>query len=402
MFLRLSIFLALSLGSASSLAQAIIWQAHHSGKKTPVHALVGGFDGPQLTPICRVKARGGLFPGKLFRGQCYFGLGGKEYRYAKGYEIALPGPSAHLLVWTKVWRGKKAPKLLHVGKASGKPQGICRGKHQRKLVNGRIWSNRCFLGYGGREVEIRGFEALATSAANLPILSGAKMQSMKIPGINAKAPNFWNGVYKRAHKKVRNLESGSQWGLRQLFGPVIRSAVLPLHALKADFKAAIWRSGPHKKQGLKLHRFATFGRYNPGFVAYLEKNLPGNNRSISGRYVQTIYNRSLRDFSRTFHSVDKVMSSDRRCLARMQKGYKVQMRKKSRSPWNSFLRVLQPGYCKGNTPGFADGAGDAVVGQAALWWMRRRMDGTAGAWRKVLNKLLRVNDTAWFRAHSRH
>ncbi|MDE0883649.1 MAG: hypothetical protein OSB21_13735 [Myxococcota bacterium] len=401
MFLRLSILASLILISTNSWAQAIVWQAHHKGKKLPVHALVGGIDGAQVTPICRVKAKGGMFPGKILRGHCSFGLGGKEHRFAKGYEIALPGPSVHLLVWSKVWRRAKGQQLLKVGQAFGKPQAICRGKHKGKLVNGRISNNRCFVGYAGREAELRGFEALATSAANLPVLSGAKMPPMKIPGVKLKPADFWSGVYQRAHKQVAQLESGSRWGLRQLLGSVIRSGVLPLAALTSNFKGSIWRSGPHRKNDLKLHNTTNFGRYRPGFVRYLEKSLPDNNSYPAGRSMQVIYKRSLRKFARIFDRVDRVMSNNHRCLARMQKGYKNQMRKKSRSPWRSFSKVLQPGYCKGGTPKFGKGGAEPVIGQAALWWMRRRMDGTAIAWRKVLNKLLRVNDAAWFKAQSR-
>ncbi len=142
------------VGTGPALAKkpSLQWIASQSGYAMPKNAVYGGTnDDDAGLYICHVNYRGGVHPGKLYRGKCNFGFGGKEV-VADAYEV---------LVGRAAW-GDPARSGGIVGgyNDDGAQLLICRAYHKGGQHPGKLYRGNCNFGYGGKEIVSSSYELL--------------------------------------------------------------------------------------------------------------------------------------------------------------------------------------------------------------------------------------------------
>ena len=386
MLLR-SIALLAALTSTPVFAQAITWTNHNAGQPVPVHAIVGGVEAGRPVPLCRGKSQGAWVPGKLIGQRCVIIENRAATPRRKAIQVALPGPSAHLLVWSS------SPKATPLRADSGtkRRQAFCRGNHGGVLLLGRHIDGRCTGVSRGRPRRIRTFEVLATSAAKLPILKQANIGGDPLHEANA----FWSEKLRQANAAISPIESASGFGLRPLLGSLRRSAGLSTATVAAAFGKPIWRSGPHGQARAKLNHKKSFGHYNPEFVRWLTTSVPTPKENpVAFKLASRVYKRSMALIARTWYAVGLKIKREPACKRLLRQQHRMHVRRGS-TAWRSFELMMHPRFCHNPRQARPTTWRRDLVGQAAAWWARRHADGTAGLWMQFFNRSMKTFDGAF-------
>jgi uncharacterized protein DUF3421 len=158
LFLALLAWLGMSvLFAGAAMAQPVFGWEPWNGQVPPNAVAVGRDEvHGDLLFVCHAPHKGGVHPGKFFRGHCNIGWGGSEV-VLDSFEIMVqigPGPWA--------LDGKiPQPNTVVGGFEKGHKLYVCvanyRGQHPGKLIDGK-----CNIGYGGREMMIDDFQLLVS------------------------------------------------------------------------------------------------------------------------------------------------------------------------------------------------------------------------------------------------
>ena len=123
------------------------------GGRVAEDAVIGGREGGRDFPVCRVRFKGGVQPGKVVAGRCNVGWGGDEFALS-GFEVLAIGPH-----WIR--GGGTLPQDIAIGgRDRRKPLPICRAAHRRGMHPGKVVAGRCNFGWGGREIVSSDYEVL--------------------------------------------------------------------------------------------------------------------------------------------------------------------------------------------------------------------------------------------------
>ncbi len=103
---------------------------------------------------------GQVHPGKEFRGNCYIPSGDKELKSAVVAVLAGEGAT-----WVAAKAGSPAPAgaVPSGGVAGGVPLNFCCAKlSDDQLHAGKEWRGRCYIGFGGKELQLESYEVLTS------------------------------------------------------------------------------------------------------------------------------------------------------------------------------------------------------------------------------------------------
>jgi hypothetical protein len=184
---------------------------------------------------------------------------------------------------------------------------------------------------------------------------------------------------------------GDAGGLRNFFCRAL--TVFSWNAFLGLAPTAPFRSGPHPAGRLDLHAARDFGRYDPAFVRWAVARLaPGIDDGAFRAETQGIYDAHIRPLARTVRAVRGALVVDPRRLA----GWQAEYRAAIAAGRTDVLPVLYD--LLGDADHEWGGYDPNIVRSAALWWLRRELDGTAPLWAEGLERLVGAYDGPWARA----
>lgn len=166
----------------------------------------------------------------------------------------------------------------------------------------------------------------------------------------------------------------------------------------------VFESGPHQ-DSLNLSSAHDFGRYNPEFVRRLSDwTLPAAEDESFRRTTQPAYDRFVAPLARTYWATHLKLSENDELWASEASRLEALLDTKegvSSSFYERYFYFLNPGFADnpdGGFGAFVDSGFDGgvysgnVVKSAVGFWLRRRLDGTAGEFKRGLDDLMRVYD----------
>jgi hypothetical protein len=182
-----------------------------------------------------------------------------------------------------------------------------------------------------------------------------------------------------------------------------RPARVSLEALRSRAGTAIFASGPHNGDDLKLDSPASFGHYNPEFVDWLVTHaVPSERGTIAQKATQASYDAHVKPLATIFWKTLSKARQDTACFAREQTAYgdliaRKQLPKDYYERWFWFMNPLfcQRGLKGANDQFYYDNGFDAgvdgnVTKTAIGFWLRRSMDGTMDRFAKGLENLVKA------------
>lgn len=130
--------------------QQPFWIAMHNGEPIPTNAVVGGnqYHPNSIFYVCRANYRGGVHPGKFFKGNCNISWGGREI-VMPNYEILI---SDTPLAWEESSHGAIPRRAIEGGRENHEKLFICQAEYENGTHPGKVVGNSCNFGWGGREV----------------------------------------------------------------------------------------------------------------------------------------------------------------------------------------------------------------------------------------------------------
>lgn len=152
----------LILVSADAALAAVKWVWTRDGS-IPPGAVKGGFVAGEDLYICRASYFDGMHVGKVFRGRCHFGWGGREV-VRQEFEMLVDRGEER-------WVGSDRALPNGAVRAGHAPAGdifICRAQYRDGMHPGKLVGGRCLIGWGGRELDVVPYEVL--------VMSGGKWQ----------------------------------------------------------------------------------------------------------------------------------------------------------------------------------------------------------------------------------
>lgn len=134
------------------------WVDMSTGDPLPMNAVVGGGQpSPRATLyICRAEYRNGLHPGKLYKGRCNIGWGGREVSLTD-YQVLTSNVD---LNWIADSFGHIPNGAIEGGEADNTPLFICQARYHGGMHPGKIWGENCNIGWGGDEITLRHYNVL--------------------------------------------------------------------------------------------------------------------------------------------------------------------------------------------------------------------------------------------------
>lgn len=159
------IFTLLAAGMALQTgvqAQNLNWVAG-SASGLPTNAIISGQEGDLKLAVCRSSYNDGVHPGKVVAGKCNFGWGGAEIS-ASTYEV-LTGDVSQLS-WVATGYGSPQVANAVTGGNVGTTQlMVCRGAFGTGVHPGKLFAEKCNIGYGGKEFALTSYEVLTVKPA---------------------------------------------------------------------------------------------------------------------------------------------------------------------------------------------------------------------------------------------
>jgi len=133
------------------------WVEMMHGNPLPPDAVIGGYQEYTNTPlfVCRGYYQGGMHPGKLFNGMCYFGWGGREV-VTPQYQVLV---SSYPLSWIPS-RGRLPLNAIVGGEQHDGPLYICQAAYRGGVHPGKVYKRMCHISWGGKEIPVTSFNVL--------------------------------------------------------------------------------------------------------------------------------------------------------------------------------------------------------------------------------------------------
>ena len=158
---------ALAGPAGKAAAQAEFeWVRSYTGALIPGGAYVGGQEDGTPLLICRAPYLGGIYPGKLVKGNCNISYDSKEI-YLHDFDI-LVGQGGQ---WAPPQPGLAGAFIA--GYERGGPLFLCQAMYSGGLHLGKIYDGKCDISYAGREIPIRRFNVFYLGAQTVETAGGA-------------------------------------------------------------------------------------------------------------------------------------------------------------------------------------------------------------------------------------
>jgi len=158
---------ALAGPAGKAAAQAEFeWVRSYTGALIPGGAYVGGQEDGTPLLICRAPYLGGIYPGKLVKGNCNISYDSKEI-YLHDFDI-LVGQGGQ---WAPPQPGLAGAFIA--GYERGGPLFLCQAMYSGGLHLGKIYDGKCDISYAGREIPIRRFNVFYIGAQTVETAGGA-------------------------------------------------------------------------------------------------------------------------------------------------------------------------------------------------------------------------------------
>ena len=158
---------ALAGPAGKAAAQAEFeWVRSYTGALIPGGAYVGGQEDGTPLLICRAPYLGGIYPGKLVKGNCNISYDSKEI-YLHDFDI-LVGQGGQ---WAPPQPGLAGAFIA--GYERGGPLFLCQAMYSGGLHPGKIYDGKCDISYAGREIPIRRFNVFYIGAQTVETAGGA-------------------------------------------------------------------------------------------------------------------------------------------------------------------------------------------------------------------------------------
>ncbi len=126
-----------------------------SGQNLPRGAVLAGRSPAGDLYVCRGSYRDGTHIGKLFKGKCNIGWGGKEVTLDE-YQV-LSAPRAR---WLRAQSGQIPAGAVRGGNEGNAEMYVCRGYYKDGEHPGKTWRGHCNIGWGGQEIELNDYDVL--------------------------------------------------------------------------------------------------------------------------------------------------------------------------------------------------------------------------------------------------
>ena len=158
---------ALAGPAGKAAAQAEFeWVRSYTGALIPGGAYVGGQEDGTPLLICRAPYLGGIYPGKLAKGNCNISYDSKEI-YLHDFDI-LVGQGGQ---WAPPQPGLAGAFIA--GYERGGPLFLCQAMYSGGLHPGKIYDGKCDISFAGREIPIRRFNVFYIGAQTVETAGGA-------------------------------------------------------------------------------------------------------------------------------------------------------------------------------------------------------------------------------------
>ncbi|WCL49444.1 hypothetical protein [Leptospira sp. GIMC2001] len=179
--------------------------------------------------------------------------------------------------------------------------------------------------------------------------------------------------------------------------------------LEKYFGKSIFKSGPHREGFLILNHSHEFGYYDPEFPKFLTKTLiPGANDKTFHFLTQPIYDKFIRNLSRTMYVTYQKLHSNEVFLTKERLRYKKLIEQKTLEPYyyEKFYSFMDYGFTDDPNPNIAshfkifrdDPEFDGnVVKTCVAFWIRRSIDGTDVNFFEGLKLLLLTYDSEFIK-----
>ena len=247
-----------------------------------------------------------------------------------------------------------------------------------------------------RPPEAEGDEALADLWAAVPV-GQARLDRLDVPSVCGGRFGTWF----------------SDFGVRGLACSV--DQVLPLAEVAARSPGRVWVGGPHRspEAGLRLALDAprAFGQYDPAAVRWAGRNAVPEDRAAR-TLAQPVYDAHVRRLARVYWESYRALAEDgfpdtlppgpARAYAAYLDGGPVPPGAASDDGVSMFLlfdEVSRPIASAVAGPADNEWEVSYEANTALGFWVRRRADGTAGAFHDGLRRVLAAFDAGWLTAH---
>jgi len=143
-------------------AERIYWVSA-SASRVPGNAVSGGSVGGPLFHICRASYQGGVHPGKLYKGTCYIGWGGKEVPFRQYEVMAQRGRENYR--WVGARNGAVPRNAIAGGGQGSTPLYVCRAKHANHMHPGKLYGRNCNIGLSGKELTYPTYQVMVSTGS---------------------------------------------------------------------------------------------------------------------------------------------------------------------------------------------------------------------------------------------
>ena len=130
--------------------QQPFWIAMQPGEPVPTNAVIGGnqYNPNAMFYVCRANYRGGMHPGKYFRGNCNISWGGREV-VLQNFEMLISPKTLH---WVSTNAGAIPHHAIPGGNENNQTLYICQADYENGTHTGKVIGRNCNFGWGGKEI----------------------------------------------------------------------------------------------------------------------------------------------------------------------------------------------------------------------------------------------------------
>lgn len=226
--------------------------------------------------------------------------------------------------------------------------------------------------------------------AHPPVSEKKSSSNAKTTSVTSQIKKLWKSLNKTKNQCPEVYDYFPKGGIR-IFGCHI-ATFLTYADLQKLANINIFVTGPHTKTELKLSEKYDFGRYNIKFVEWLNNNLiPASQDPAFKESTQVLYDKYVKKTARIYYLVRHLLLSDSADLENKKTTYSQQLKAKT-LPTNYhydffyFQDLYQDPDYNGN-----------VASSSVAFWIRREVDGTAGAFFRGLSTLIETYDFEFMR-----
>lgn len=173
--------------------------------------------------------------------------------------------------------------------------------------------------------------------------------------------------------------------------------ILNLETFESIF--TVFVKGPHKNGELDLYSKSEFGHYNPEFIRWVHNQLiPGKENNVEIVATLPIYNRYVKDIARIYYTVNKSINVNKEFKKHILEKYMTDINK------GNYVDIYEYNECPNITSKWPEaypvewGKKYYVSSTAALFWLRREIDGTSILFDELITKLLKSYDLEFMEA----